>query len=101
MRAILERQGAIPRWPEPVRRCAAARLYVECLDGRQWLSAEQRKAGQRLARENELRLSKARETVERFRDSSCQGSPHVEGPHAQRPLGPDLDWLPLPPMQPN
>lgn len=70
------------RWPEPVRRCVAARLYLKCAEGFEVRYQRQVKAGVLMDKEHEKRLRTARENAERFRAAACRDMslpPEAEG----------------------
>lgn len=69
-------------WPEAARRCAAARLYVKCVEGLESRSRRQARAAILVDKEHEKRLRATRENAERFQAAACQGMtlpPEAEG----------------------
>lgn len=60
-------------WPEPMRRCAAAQLYLRCVEGMDRRYRQQVKAGEYMDKEQERRLRVTRENAERFQADACRG----------------------------
>jgi hypothetical protein len=60
-------------WAEPLRRCAAAQLYLKCVEGYQDLYRQHVRTGDYMDKEYERRLKATRENAERFRAEACRG----------------------------